>query len=75
MKSLNIRQVRGALSTLDRLVAEEGEILVTRRGRPLARIVAASPNSPAPSHAGLRARMPRLITPSEDLVRADRDGR
>jgi prevent-host-death family protein len=75
MKQLTIRQVRGALGRLDELVAVEGEIVVTRRGRPLARIVPVRSRRTAPSHADLRASMPRLRTPSEALVRADRDER
>jgi prevent-host-death family protein len=75
MKQLTIRQMRGALGRLDQLVAVEGEIVVTRRGRPLARIVPVRIAGAAPSHADLRASMPRLRTPSEALVRADRDER
>ena len=75
MKSLTIRQFRGALAHLDEVVAKEGEILVTRRGRPLARLIPVRPARAMPSHADLRARMPRLPVSSEVLVRQDRDGR
>ena len=74
MKSLTIREMRSALSHLDRVLAEEGELLVTRRGRALARIVPLRAPRQLPSHADLRARMPRL-SPSAALVRKDRDGR
>ena len=39
MKTLTIRELRQVLSRLDKLVEEEGEVLVTWRGRPIARIV------------------------------------
>ena len=75
MKRLTIRQIRAALAHLDEIVAKEGEILVTRRGSPLARVVPVRPARAMPSHADLRARMPRLPVASEVLVRQDRDGR
>ena len=75
MKTLTIRQVRAALARLDKIVAEEGEILVTRRGRPLARLVPARTERSVPSHADLRGKMPKLSVASEILVRRDRDGR
>jgi len=75
MKSLTIRQMRAALSRLDQVVGQEGEIVVTRRGRALARVLPMRPRRTLPSHADLRARMPRLVVPSEVLVRQDRDAR
>ena len=75
MKTLTIRQMREALGKLDELVALEGEIVVTRRGRALARIVPVRTRQAPPSHRELRARMPRLATSSEALIRADRDER
>jgi antitoxin (DNA-binding transcriptional repressor) of toxin-antitoxin stability system len=75
MKTLNIREMRATLTRLDRIIAEEGEILVTRRGRPLARVLPVCPARPMPSHAGLRARMARLAVGSEVTVRRDREGR
>ena len=69
MKTLSIREMRSALSHLDELVAEAGEVVVTRRGRPLARILPARPRRGIPSRAGLRASMPRLKVPSEVLIR------
>lgn len=73
MKTLTIREMRGALTRLDQIVAREGEILVTRRGRPVARILPVPSSRPMPSHADLRARMAPLRVPSEILVRQDRD--
>jgi prevent-host-death family protein len=75
MITLTIREMRAALTHLDKILATEGEVLVTKRGRPLARLVPVRPAGSMPSHADLRARMPRLTVPSEVLVRQDRDGR
>jgi prevent-host-death family protein len=66
--------MRSALSHLEEIVAKEGELLVTRRGRPLARILPARPKKRGiPSRAELRASMPKLRVPSEVFVRKDRD--
>ena len=75
MKTLSIREVRAALSHLDDLIAEAGEVVVTRRGRPLARILPIRPERGMPSRAALRASMPKMRVPSEVLIRQDRDSR
>ena len=75
MKTLSVREMRAALSHLDELVAEAGEVVVTRRGRPLARIVPIRPRGGMPSRAEFRATMPRMKIPSEVYVRQDRDER
>ncbi|MBV8453704.1 MAG: type II toxin-antitoxin system prevent-host-death family antitoxin [Deltaproteobacteria bacterium] len=73
MKTLSIREMRSALSHLDELVAETGEVVVTRRGYPLARILPVRPRRHIPPQTKLRASMPRLKVPSEVLVREDRE--
>ncbi len=73
MKTLSIREMRSALSHLEEIVAEEGEVIVTCRGRPLVRILPARTRRGIPSRADLRASMPKLKVPSEVLVRQDRE--
>lgn len=73
LKTLSIREMRSALSHIEEIVAEEGEVVVTRRGRPLARILPARPRRGIPSRAELRATMPKLKVPSEVLIRQDRE--
>lgn len=73
MKNLNIREMRSRLSDLDELLAKEGEIVVTRRGKPIARVVSYAAPVSMPSHADLRARMKPLSVPSAVHIRADRD--
>jgi len=75
MITLSIREMRAALTRLDEILAREGEILVTRHGRAIARLVPVRPAASMPSHANLRVRMPRLTVPSEVVVRQDRDER
>jgi prevent-host-death family protein len=75
VRSLSIREMRGALPRLEELVEKEGELLVTRRGRPIARVVPWQTARLMPSHADLRAALPTQAEPSEALVRAERDER
>jgi antitoxin (DNA-binding transcriptional repressor) of toxin-antitoxin stability system len=74
MKTLSIREMRGALGRLDQLIAQEGELIVTRRGKAIARVSPFKPQRSMPSHADHRSRLPRL-SPSAELVREDRDAR
>jgi len=75
MKSLSIREVRKELAQIDELVAREGEVIVTRRGKPIARMLPLRSKRPVPSHADLRASMPLLKSGSEKLIRKERDER
>lgn len=75
MRSLSIREIRAELGRLDEVVQREGEVLVTRRGVPVARLLPVKGARRRPNHAELRAAMPRLVTASEDWVRLDRDER
>ena len=75
MKQLTIREARQALSHLDRLLAVEGELTITRRGEPIARVLPVGKRRAIPSHRDLRESMPRMKKPSQALIRADRDAR
>ena len=75
MKTLSVREMRTALPHLEELVAKQGEVVLTRRGRPFARIVPLRSQRTIPSRAELRASMPKLKVPSEVLIREDRDAR
>lgn len=75
MKQLTIREAREALSHLDRLLAVEGELTITRRGEPIARVLPVRKRRAIPSHRDLRESMPRMRKASEKLIREDRDGR
>lgn len=75
MKKLTIREARQSLSHLDRLLAVEGEVMITRRGKAIARVVQIGPKRPIPSHRDLREGMRRLRKGSEKIIREDRDAR
>ncbi len=75
MRELSIREIRSQLPRLDELLSQEGEILITRRGKPIARVLPVTRAKVMSNHAGLRALMPRLSRGSEHYVRADRDQR
>jgi len=75
MKAISIREMRSELGHLDRLMDEEGEVIVTKHGKPVARLLPLKGSRMMPDHAPLRAQMPVLKTPSARLIREDRDGR
>ena len=75
MKTLSIREIRKELAQLDEMVSREGEIVVTRRGQPIARLLPLRSKQRMPSHADLRASMPRLKKGSEKHIRTERDER
>jgi len=74
MKSITVRETRQGLSRLEELLAE-GEVTITRRGKPVARLLPVGGSLPIPSHLELRESMPRLGRGSERLQRVERDAR
>jgi antitoxin (DNA-binding transcriptional repressor) of toxin-antitoxin stability system len=73
---LSVREMRAALPSLEELVRREGELVVTRRGRPIARVLPMRGGAgDMPSHAELRASLPRQEIPSEVLLAEDREAR
>jgi prevent-host-death family protein len=72
---MSIREVRAELGRLGEVLETEGEVVVTRHGRPIARVVPLGAPRKRPRHDVLRASMPRLERGSEEVVRADRDAR
>lgn len=75
MKELNIREMRANIGRLDELVEEAGELIISRRGTPIARVLPVSQSRVRPSHAELRERTARQLDPSAALIRAERDER
>ena len=76
MKHVGIRQARQELPDLiDRAEAGE-EIVITRQGKPVARLIAAPKAGKAlPSLAQFRQGAGRSGTPAAQLLRKERDGR
>ena len=50
--------MRASLGQLDALIAAEGELVIRRRGEPIARVLPMTPQRRLSSHADLRQRMP-----------------
>ena len=75
MKKLSVREMRANIGRLDELVEEAGELVISRRGKPIARVLPVSRHRQRPDHADLRRRTALLTTPSAELIRAERDER
>ena len=69
-KTVSIREMRNALGNLETLVLESGELIVTKRGKAIARVLPIKGRKNRPDHADLRGCMPRLNEPSEALIAA-----
>lgn len=75
MKKITIRQARQSLTHLDEMLAGEGEVVITRRGQPVARLARIGRKRPIPSHRDLREAMRPMGSGSEEMIRRDRDAR
>ena len=75
MKQLTVRAARAELTRIDRVLSRQGEVLLTRRGKPIARLLPVRGGTPTVSHADLRRKMKRLSVGSEVYLRAERDER
>ncbi len=75
MHVLSVREMRNQLGRLDELLAREKEVIVTRRNRPVARILPIRGKKKKPDHARLRADLPFQEVGSEVLLRMDRKER
>ncbi len=75
MKTLSVREMREVLPKLEKLLAKHGQVLIARRGKPIARLSRFTDAPIWPSLETWRASMPFQEVPSEVLVRQDRDER
>jgi antitoxin (DNA-binding transcriptional repressor) of toxin-antitoxin stability system len=75
MRRLTVREMRTALPTLEDLLNAEGELVVVRRGKPIARLLPYSSQPVPPSRAALRSQTKPLTVGSEVLLRQERDER
>ena len=75
MKELSITAMRANIGRLDELLDEAGELIISRRGKPIARVLPVSQHRQWPSHADLRERTAKLSKSSANLTRAERDER
>lgn len=77
MRTITIREAREGLSHPEQLFAADDEVIVTRRGEPVARILPIKPVTKAKirSLAAFRASQPFQSVPSEVLIAEDREDR
>jgi antitoxin (DNA-binding transcriptional repressor) of toxin-antitoxin stability system len=76
MRTITIREAREGLSHPEQLFAEDDEVIVTRHGEPVARILPITPTKPKiRSLAAFRASQPYQTIPSEALIAEDREDR
>lgn len=75
MESIPVQPPDPLLASIEAALRQGGEVVLTRDDVPVARVLPLTPTRPVSSRAALRATMPRLSTPSETHIRADRDGR
>ena len=77
MRKAGIREVRQNLSALLEEVAKGREILITNRGKPVARLVPppSAKGKPFPGRAAFRRTMPVLDPPLSQTIIEDREDR
>ncbi len=75
MQTLSVREMRNQLGKLDKLLAQEQEIIITRHNTPLARILPIKGKKRRPNHKSLRDSLPYQDIASEILQRIDREER
>ncbi|NJD36392.1 MAG: type II toxin-antitoxin system prevent-host-death family antitoxin [Betaproteobacteria bacterium] len=74
-KTLTIREAREGLSHPDQMFAGDDEVIVTRRGEPIARILPIAPQPRLRSLKAFLAGQPMQTVPSEVLIAEDREDR
>ncbi|MBN8453754.1 type II toxin-antitoxin system prevent-host-death family antitoxin [Accumulibacter sp.] len=76
MRTVTIREAREGLSHLEQLFADGDEVIVTRRGEPVARILPIHPTKPSlRSLRDFLANQPLQTIASEVLLAEDREDR
>ena len=76
MKRLGIREMRASYEVLQEALAQEGEVILTRHGKPFARVLPyTAPATQMPDLKAFRARQKRQTVPSAVVIRQDRDAR
>ncbi len=76
MKRLDVRELHASFDELKDLLEQDGEVTLTLRGKPIARVLPLSASrTQMPSLKAFRARQTRQSVPSSAGIRQDRDAR
>jgi prevent-host-death family protein len=75
MRTAGIREARQDLTSLLDDVRKGREVVITERGRPVARLVPATPRRAFPDLAAVRRKTPSIDPPLSQAVIEDRDDR
>lgn len=75
MKTLTIREFRANIGHLNQLVEQSGEMIITRHGEPILRLLPIHAKFERPDHNELRKKMAFLTIPSSQYIKEDRDDR
>jgi len=75
MKTINVRELRSEIPHLREILAVEHELVLVSNGEPVARILPMPQKRHAASLADHRSKMKMVSTPSEVLIREERDQR
>lgn len=73
MQRFSVAQAKARLSEIIHKVEGGEEVVITRRGEPVVRLLAAKEVRPLKTRTGFRAEGPTLRTPAAQLVRGLRD--
>ncbi|MEJ7667171.1 MAG: type II toxin-antitoxin system prevent-host-death family antitoxin [Casimicrobiaceae bacterium] len=74
MKTVSVAAAKAQLSDLLEQVAAGEEVLITRHGKPIARVIPLeAPRKPLPPLASFRAQFPLLRKPAGERIREMRD--
>lgn len=76
MKFLGVREMRASYEVLQETLEREGEVILTRHGKPFARVLPYNEHPrKMPSLKEFRARQKRQRVPTSVAIRAERDER
>ena len=75
MRTITIREAREGLSHPEQLFADDDEVIVTRRGEPVARILPIAPRPHFRDLRGFLQAQPMQGVPSEVLLAEEREDR
>jgi len=69
MKTITVAETKAHLSEILKQIGDDGEVIITRRGKPVAKITAITPpKEPLASLAEFRRTLPKHITAGTEVL-------